>query len=493
VGLSPAAYLSSAAGPPERPPAGRDIHADRLGGGGFAGYWQRDRDLPDFSNAASRPGVLKTPAMQRCALLTLAVLHLISSGAFAAKIVINGDGVLEVGDGGEKTFLIGFIMPPQPQARTPWGNNGIDEIASAGATFIRTGIIGPNSRWDDAALARERAWQDAAARNGMHCLVGVRYAGSVQDDKPENERALRRVIEEFRKHPGMGAYYGIDEPDWGKHPVEPMERAYQIIKENDPDHPLWICQAPRGSVASMKRYDNCGDATGGDIYPISYPPGLHVLPTAKDVPPQLANNSDISLAGDFTRMMMEVADNPHGKKPVWMCLQISWSGVNNPGRTLRFPTFHEQRFMTYQTIIAGARGIIYFGGSNMPALADEDKPYGWNWRYWRRVLRPIVEEIGTKSPLYPALVAAESKLPVKVAPSDGIEYCVRETDDAVFLLACRRDRATTEVKFAGLPVPDQSSELLFESPRKVELKAGMFSDWFAPFEVHVYRFQKRGD
>jgi hypothetical protein len=108
------------------------------------------------------------------------------------------------------------------------------------------------------------------------------------------------------------------------------------------------------------------------------------------------------------------------------------------------------------------------------------------------VLRPIVEEIGTKSPLYPALVApdATTKFPLKLTPSDGIEYCLRETDTDIFLLACRRDRATTEVKFTGLPVPDQTTELLFESPRKVELKNGAFTDWFAPFEVHVYRFAK---
>jgi hypothetical protein len=412
---------------------------------------------------------------------------LLMTPALADNVVINADTVLEID--GQKTFLIGFIMPPQPDAKTPAGRNGIDELADAGATFIRTGIIGPQSKWNDMALARERAWQDAAARNKMHCLVGIRYAGSVQDDKPENEIALRRVIEEFKNHPGMGAYYGIDEPEWGKHAVEPMERAYKIIKQNDAAHPVWICQAPRGSVASMKRYDNCGDATGGDIYPISYPPGLHVSPKAKDVPPRLASNSDISLAGDFTKMMAEVGE---GKKPIWMCLQISWSGVNNPGRTLRFPTFFEQRFMTYQMIIHGARGIIYFGGSNSGSLADEDKPLGWNWRYWQRVLRPVVEEIGTKSPLYPALVAADSKLPIKTDDA-GIEYCVRETADSIFLLACRRDRATTEVKFTGLPAADQSSELLFESPRKVALKSGEFSDWFAPFEVHVYRFQKRVD
>jgi len=414
----------------------------------------------------------------------------------AAKVTIDENTVLEIAGpavgSSRKTFLIAFIMPPLPDAQTPWGTNGIDELSAAGATFLRTGIFGPDSKWDDAAFERERKWQDAAARNGMHCLVGIRYAGSVQDDKPEHERDLRRVIETFKAHPGMGAYYHIDEPDWNKHPVEPMERAYRIIKQLDPDHPVWICQAPRGSVASMKRYDKCCDATGGDIYPISYPPGLHVPPTAKDVPPGLAANADISLAGDFTKMMVEVADAPPVKKSVWMCLQIAWSGVHKPGRTLRFPTFHEQRFMTYHTIIHGARGVIYFGGQIAHTLPfGEDRKAGWNWTHWREVLRPVVEEIGTKSPLYPALVAPPAKLDVKV-DGTGIDFCTRETDNEIFFIAARRDRATAEIRFTGLSsLPDQTTELLFEEPRKVELKDGAFNDWFAPFEVHVYRFAKQ--
>jgi len=92
--------------------------------------------------------------------------------------------------------------------------------------------------------------------------------------------------------------------------------------------------------------------------------------------------------------MMEVAE---GKKPVWMVLQISWSGVLKPGLTLRFPTFPEERFMSYQAIINGARGLIYFGGNNEAAMSDADKKLGWNWTFWKRVLRPVVEEIGTKT------------------------------------------------------------------------------------------------
>src|ERR1041385_5841549 len=118
---------------------------------------------------------------------------------------------------------------------------------------------------------------------------------------------------------------------------------------------------------------------------------------------------EISVVGDFTRRMVEVAE---GKKPVWIYLQIAWSGVIKPGKTLRFPTLSEQRFMTYQAIIAGARGLIYFGGQLPQALSPEDARLGWNWTFWRRVLKPVIEEIGDKSPLYPALVAPESKLPI---------------------------------------------------------------------------------
>jgi hypothetical protein len=104
----------------------------------------------------------------------------------------------------------------------------------------------------------------------------------------------------------------------------------------------------------------------------------------------------------------------------------------------------------------------------------------------------VVEEIGTKSPLYPALVAPESKLPVKVTPANaGLELCVRETEKDVFVLACKREGDTKQFRFSGLPVEAAEGEVLFESPRNVAVKDGSWTDWFGPFEVHVYRFSKR--
>ena len=146
--------------------------------------------------------------------------------------------------------------------------------------------------------------------------------------------------------------------------------------------------------------------------------------------------------------------------------------------------------MTYEAIINGARGINYFGGGLPKGLSDEDTKLGWNWHFWNRVLRPVIEEIGTKSPLYPALVAPTSQQPV-VVKGDGIEFCVREVGKEIFLLACKRGGTTAEVQFNGLPDHASGGDVLFEAPRKVFLHNGKFTDWFAPYEVHVYRFENR--
>jgi hypothetical protein len=403
--------------------------------------------------------------------LSLAATWLLSATLTAApsRVAINSDRVLVIN--GEKVFPIGFTTPPPPHGKTSDGKNGIGELAAAGATFLRTGA--PEEGWNDATLQRERKYLDAAARYGLHCMPYLREDACLISEAREAQ--LRKILNRFKDHPGLGAWKGDDEPEWAKTPLQPLTRAYQVIKEVDPNHPVVLIHAPRGTVESLRKYNVVGDIVGADIYPISYPPGIHSLLT----------NSNISLVGDYTHIMMEVAE---GKMPVWMVLQISWSGVLQPGKILRFPTFAEERFMTYEAIINGARGLIYFGGNNEKAMCPADRKLGWNWTFWKHVLRPVIEEIGSKSPLYPALVAPNSILPIKATGAGGMELCVREAGGNLFILACQREGTTTKVEFSGLPVSASKGEVMFESPRTLESRGGKFTDWFGPYEVHVYRF-----
>ncbi len=408
----------------------------------------------------------------RVRFLAIVALCLVSFAASATRAILNADGVLEID--GNKIFVIGFTAAPQADGKTPGGKDAFAELADTGATFVRSG---PEEPWTDAHFEKERKFEDAAARYGLHCWLNLREVSEIKTPNSKAEQTLRKILTTFRDHPGLGVYKGADEPEWGKQPLPPLERAYAIIKELDPNHPLAIIQAPRGTIASLRKYNPVCDITGLDIYPIGYPPGNHSQ--------FVSTNSEISMVGDYTRWMMEVTE---GKKPVWMTLQICWSGVIKEGKTLRFPTFPEERYMTYEAIINGARGINYFGGGLPKGLDEEDTKLGWNWNFWNHVLKSVVSEIGTKSPLYPALVAPVSKLPVAVKNAD-IEFCTREVGKDIFVLACKRGGKTAEVQFNGLPDHATGGDVLFESPRKVQIHNGKFTDWFGPYEVHVYRFE----
>lgn len=406
-------------------------------------------------------------------LLIFAAACTFATGGKAAHVTLNEDGVLLID--GRKILPIGFTGGPPPDGRTPEGKPAFEEIREAGGTFFRTGLQASNS-WNEGTIAQEQVWMDAAARYGLYCWPRLEKLSSLQEGDRAKESLLRSVLNRFRNHPGLLLWKNVDEPWWGKVPAESMIRAYKIIKEVDPCHPVGLTQAPRGTVADLRPYNAAADILLLDIYPVGYPPGMH----------SLGPNKEISMVGDYTRFIREVADG----KPVWMVLQIAWSGVVNPGKTLRFPTFAQERFMTYQALINGARGLIYFGGSIKAAMTPQDAELGWNWTFWRRVLRPVLEEVGPRSPLAPALVAPDSRLPVKVEGAHDVEFCVREVGNDLYLLACKREGQTLQVKFTGLPAWAGTGEVLYESPRQVQAKAGSFTDWFAPFDVHVYHFRR---
>ncbi len=276
--------------------------------------------------------------------------------------------------------------------------------------------------------------------------------------------------------PGLGYWKGADEPAWGRVPVDRVQRFHDIVQELDSEHPVWITQAPRGTLDSLVPYDPAYEIGAIDIYPVSYPPGLH-----SDRP-----NKNLSVVGEYADLIAAAGDRT---KPFWMVLQICWSGVIGTGRTLRMPTFPEERYMTYVSIVHGARGLAYFGGNLVGCETDRDAALGWNWTFYDNVLKPVLTELNPNGPLFPALIAPDSDLPVTMVGADDVEFLVRDTSDYLYLLAAKREGATVRVTFNDLPDSIAGSgDVLFEEPRRVSVADGSFSDWFGPNEVHVYRF-----
>ncbi len=391
----------------------------------------------------------------------------------AAKLTIDTNRIIRLN--GAPIFPVGFTGAPAADSRTPSGSSAYAELQTNGFVFQRFGP--PPRKWDaEAEAALDRAL-DASAAAGMFVAITIPDLQAIGPEDSSAERELRRVVEKYRHHPALAFWKAEDEPAWGHVPVSKVQRYYDIVHALDPDHPVWLTQAPRGTVQELREYNPAYDVAAIDIYPIGYPPGAH----------SLLPNKNISMVGDYAQQLQQVTGR---KKPFWMVLQICWSGVARPDRTLRFPTFPEERYMSYQSIIDGARGLVYFGGNVAACLNDRDRALGWNWTFYDKVLKPVLDELNPKGALYPALVAPDSTLPLTLDGAADVEYCVREAGDDVYVLAAKREGTTVQVTFRGLPAGIESGTVLFEEPRKVSVTAGAFTDWFGPNEVHVYRFAR---
>jgi hypothetical protein len=373
----------------------------------------------------------------------------------------------------------------------------LGEVAGSGITMVRTGIAAWSAASVTRQLAVERARLDAAAQHGLDCWVWLGSLTNLPPGAPSaQERLLTQVVEGLRQHPALGAWKGQDEPrnpfDARKSvPAANLARGHRVVNALDPDHPLVVVQAPRGSVQGLLPYRPAFDIAGVDIYPVGYPPGVHTD----------QKNKDISVVGDVARWIKQAA----GAKPFWMTLQIAWSGViptaKNPNLVPRFPSPAELRFMVYQAIVNGARGLVFFGGHLTEVMSPADATAGWNWSFWERSLRPLVQELSSDS-LGPALSAPSGRSTVTASSSD-LEVATRRSSAFLYVIALRRGGKTTRVTLSGLPRSIRGGQVLFEyvqDPppppieatrqkfRSIAVTGGALSDWFAPHDVHVYRF-----
>ena len=73
------------------------------------------------------------------------------------------------------------------------------------------------------------------------------------------------------------------------------------MQQLDGKHPLVIVQAPGSTAAQLTPYRPALDITGMDVYPVSYPPGIHGG----------ATNKTVTVVGDWARVIAQAAGRSH--------------------------------------------------------------------------------------------------------------------------------------------------------------------------------------
>ena len=380
--------------------------------------------------------------------------------------------------GGKTVFPITLGNGPPLTGKDPVsGGNGWAEVAAAGVRMLR---VYPT--WDATAVAQQiqtaKEEMVAAASYGLHLWVGL-Y--NVADDV-SRQGLLEQIVGGLKDAPGLGAWKGADEPLHGNLAPAGLVAAYDVVHQLDPSHPLVIIQAPQArngplTAALLKPYAAAGDIQGVDIYPISHPPGVHAG----------RPNKDISVVGDVTALVVQAAPG----KEHWTTLQIAWSGVLPPAHVPIFPNLQQERFMAYQAIVAGAGGLVFFGGDIIQAMTPADAASGWNWTFWHTVLKQVVQELSSTA-VGPALVAPPAAITVTSDAAD-VRLVAREAGGFLYVICVRRSpTAHGPVRFSGLPAGIKYGQALFEYDgpnfRTITLSGGAFTDPFAPHDARVYRF-----
>ena len=388
--------------------------------------------------------------------------------------------------GGKPLFPIGLSNgPPHDGIAPESGLNAWAEIASAGVRFVRNYTVWTTSGVGEQMLAVAQEL-DAAPAHGLQ--VWLALAGV--DNDLGKQALLDRIVNEFKGHPGLGIWKGADEPAHARLPASGCLAVYEHLRALDPRHPVALIEAPRGPAATtgghdtaltasaIKPYSAACDIHGVDIYPL--PPGAHA-----GGPPV---NTDLSVVGDMTGIVARATP----RKAIWTTLQIAWSGVLPPHPRL-FPTLPQARFMAYDAIVAGARGLIFFGGHLKQVMSPADQKSGWNWTYWREVLRPLLAEL-TSTDHVPALTAPLSSARI-AANAPDIALSAREAGGFLYLIAVRKSPSLTgKVVFSGLPASVGDGTVLAHPggnpARPVKASGGSFTDPspYGPHNARVYRF-----
>ena len=321
-----------------------------------------------------------------------------------------------------------------------------------------------------------------AARNGITCFIGQAKTGAqakmlldradkyglkviiptgIAPNTTKNSLALWEhsisslLRPEVMAHPALLGYFLVDEPHWNGKPVKCLTASYEIIKALDPYHPIWINEAPRGSVEIHREYSQAADIYGIDIYPVPYPNSHSGMA-----------DKGLTSVGKYARQTAEICA---GHKPAWMALQgFAWGNFQK-GKPVVYPTWQELRFMTYDALLSGADAVAYWGLQYIedPAFYD--------------CLYQMTRELHTLSGLF-----ADAPILTDAVHTDNprIQCRAYRHGNHLYILAVNHSDSTENVIFTGNL---QAAQLaVFTEQRNIEVGNHQFSDIFKPFDVHIY-------
>ena len=284
--------------------------------------------------------------------------------------------------------------------------------------------------------------------------------GWMHDDEPDNAQALPD-----------GRGYGP--------PIQPEKivEEYENIRKADPSRPVMI---NLGQGVAWNDYYGRGTRSGhSEDYP-AYLKGADIA--SFDIYP-VVHESPV-VAGKLWYVAQGVdrlVGWAKGEKVIWNCLECTHIGAAD-----RKATPHQVRCEAWMSLIHGSQGIIWFVHQFAPrendaALLDDPEMLA--------AVTALNKEITGLAPVLnsPAIKYDEE---VQTAdPQTPVDIMVKRYQGSTYIFAVDMRDAPTKATFTLPGLADAATVTALDENRTMTAQNGVFTDTFAPWDVHLYKIE----
>lgn len=393
------------------------------------------------------------------------LVSVVLSAFIAIQSVASEEGFVQ--RSGQLLFPLGFYELPEDEA-------ALAAMAESGVNLLRCG--------------------NAADLDRVHALGMLGWMPLSLQSGPTDD--LKTQVDSVKDHPALAIWEGPDEIVWnftaysGLHRdmgvydspdewklqtpkaiayseeqaatiIPNMRAAVEWIRSVDPQgRQVWFNEALETDVRFAREVLRFADITGCDIYPVKL------------------GDRDVAKMGGATERWKMVGQG----KPVWMVMQaFSWHelGGRYADRGVAYPSFDESRFMAYDVIAHGAKGILYWGSQYL--TSDE----------FRRSLYAVIAELAALQPFLVAPDELNATLRLVELPEEsqglGVAHTVRRAGDGwLVILVNEDDTRHMGVEVSGLDAIEGKELALLYGTETQQVFGGQIVVRLQPREVKVY-------
>ncbi|HNX04044.1 MAG TPA: hypothetical protein PKI32_00995 [Opitutales bacterium] len=319
---------------------------------------------------------------------------------------------------------------------------------------------------DDAGMARVEEFLSAADRLGMKAFV--------RPGRVRGECDFAEILRTRKRHPSVLGWF-IGDDTASHQSVSQVWRNHKSVKACDNGRLTVQTDSEIFHNFGIHRYLPFAGST--DVFQPQIYPVEKAETTGKEVPEAIqmmkACAEDLAAAGK-------------PKVSVWPVLQAFMQHGEKSGWK-RYPTAAEMRAIAYETIVHGAKGLIWYTYRSMAkgipgAAADAE--------YWKRVT-DVTKEIAS---IQEYLVQPDSGMQPKAEVLEGPVKDALGFDSISLLMKSKKEdnlviavnSSTNAVKARIVRPGFQHVTRVFGNGERIKSNSSFIDD-FAPLEVHVYR------